>query len=294
MKRRIALALALFFALSGTAMARGHSSGGHYVITSTSQISPSVLANLKGRAGPQGVPGSGPLGPQGLQGLVGPIGLPGERGPQGKEGPTGPQGPNGGQGPAGTPGGPGVSGATGAAGATGPNGTGHGVTGPTGPTGTGGGGGSGGAREICTVVGGLTGCVLKAKAQESGTWSVDIQGSAGDPQAESDGVVSFNPQYPAETSSGLKVTYRNEPESLSPKTPCLGSVNEPTAEPGNLCVYRGSGIPKEPTDTDAKFIGFATPFGEQVANGGALSPESDQGRTGMLVQFRTNKFETPG
>ncbi len=38
--------LALFFALGGTAIAAQH-----YLITSTSQIKPSVLAKLKGKAG---------------------------------------------------------------------------------------------------------------------------------------------------------------------------------------------------------------------------------------------------
>src|SRR6516162_2947899 len=95
MKRRIPvalLALAALFALSGTAMAGSHSARNRYLITSTNQISPSVLAKLKGSPGPQGPPGSGPLGPQGLQGIVGPIGLPGERGAQGPVGPAGAQG----------------------------------------------------------------------------------------------------------------------------------------------------------------------------------------------------------
>jgi len=69
--------LALFFALGGTAIAAKH-----YLITSTSQIKPSVLKQLQGKAGPPG-PG-GPAGPAGVNGA---IGLPG---PQGKEGPPGP------------------------------------------------------------------------------------------------------------------------------------------------------------------------------------------------------------
>ncbi|HEY3970916.1 MAG TPA: hypothetical protein VGL79_05905 [Solirubrobacteraceae bacterium] len=80
--------LALFFALGGTAIAAQH-----YLITSTSQIKPSVLAKLKGDAGATGAQGStgstGPAGPAGATGSEGPAG------PQGKTGFTGPQGPAG-------------------------------------------------------------------------------------------------------------------------------------------------------------------------------------------------------
>ena len=69
-------ALALFFALGGTAIATKH-----YLITSTSQIKPSVLKALHGQSGNPGADG-----------------LPGAQGPQGPQGATGPQGP------AGTPG----------------------------------------------------------------------------------------------------------------------------------------------------------------------------------------------
>jgi hypothetical protein len=77
--------LALFFALGGTAIAAQH-----YLITSTSQIKPSVLAKLKGNTGANGAQGpQGPTGPDGSQGSAGPSGL------QGPAGPTGPQGPTG-------------------------------------------------------------------------------------------------------------------------------------------------------------------------------------------------------
>ncbi|HEV7585945.1 MAG TPA: hypothetical protein VGO14_09225 [Solirubrobacteraceae bacterium] len=65
----IVAVVALFFALGGTAVAAHH-----YLITNTSQIKPSVLAKLKGRAGPQGEPGTvgaqGPAGPSNLSGLI--------------------------------------------------------------------------------------------------------------------------------------------------------------------------------------------------------------------------------
>ncbi len=83
--------LALFFALAGTAIATNH-----YLITTTSQIKPSVLKKLKGYAGQ-----SGAVGPQGAQGKEG---LQGKEGPQGKEGlqgNEGPKGQTGSEGPAG-------------------------------------------------------------------------------------------------------------------------------------------------------------------------------------------------
>jgi len=53
--------VALFFALAGSAVAAKH-----YLITSTSQIKPSVLSKLRGKAGPAGAMGpQGPAGPAG-------------------------------------------------------------------------------------------------------------------------------------------------------------------------------------------------------------------------------------
>ncbi len=62
--------LALILALSGTAMAAKH-----YLITSTRQIQPSVLKQLRGATGPRGP--SGPGGPEG------PAGAPGRSGQSG-------------------------------------------------------------------------------------------------------------------------------------------------------------------------------------------------------------------
>jgi collagen triple helix repeat protein len=83
--------VALFIALGGTAF------GAHFVITSTSQIKPSVLKKLRAKRGPAGVKGatgaSGPAGsagPQGKEGATGKEGTPGKEGPAGKEGKEGP------------------------------------------------------------------------------------------------------------------------------------------------------------------------------------------------------------
>ena len=62
--------LALFVALGGTGLAASH-----YLITKTSQIKPSVLAQLRGPRGPAGP--QGPAGAQGPQGAGGPQGVQG-------------------------------------------------------------------------------------------------------------------------------------------------------------------------------------------------------------------------
>ncbi|HWY17921.1 MAG TPA: hypothetical protein VNY27_04330 [Solirubrobacteraceae bacterium] len=86
--------LALVLAMTGGALAAGH-----YLITSTKQISPKVLKALKGNAGANGANGAaGAMGPQGTAGAQGP------QGPQGPKGETGPPGKNGENGKNGTTG----------------------------------------------------------------------------------------------------------------------------------------------------------------------------------------------
>jgi Collagen triple helix repeat (20 copies) len=68
--------LALVFAMSGGALAAKH-----YLLSSTRQIKPSVLKQLRGRTGPRGAKGStGVTGAPGLQGPRGEAGSPGPAG----------------------------------------------------------------------------------------------------------------------------------------------------------------------------------------------------------------------
>lgn len=104
MRRRLSYAnitatLALFFAMSGGALAATH-----YLINSTSQINPKVLKTLRGDKGATGA--AGPAGLAGALGATGPVGPAGVAGPAGKEGPAGKQGPAGKEGPAGSEGKP--------------------------------------------------------------------------------------------------------------------------------------------------------------------------------------------
>jgi hypothetical protein len=78
----VAATMALFFAISGGALAAGH-----YLITSTKQISPKVLTSLKGKAGPAGKNGA-----NGTNGAAGPAGATGPIGPQGPAGSSGANG----------------------------------------------------------------------------------------------------------------------------------------------------------------------------------------------------------
>jgi hypothetical protein len=194
--------LALVFAMSGGAYAASR-----YVITSTKQISPKVLASLKGAAGKPGA--------NGAAGATGPAGA----GTAGATGPAGPQGP---QGILGTNGTNGTNGAPGAKGETGSPWT--------------------------------AGGTLPAKATETGTWTAG-------PSKEVAGV--FVPiSFPIQLKEPLEKTNVHYVTATSPSSECPGSVETPTAEPGNLCVY-------EAPFGGGQFGGILTP--ELAAEGAGVS-----------------------
>ena len=84
----VALTIALVFAMTGGAYAAKK-----YLITSTKQISPSVLKAFAGKAGPAGATGAaGPAGAPGAQGPAGTAGGPGEKGAPGEKGEKGAKG----------------------------------------------------------------------------------------------------------------------------------------------------------------------------------------------------------
>jgi hypothetical protein len=191
--------LALVFAMSGGAYAAGK-----YLITSTKQVSPKVLAALKGKAGAKGAPGS--------PGAVGPAG------------PTGPQGPAG------------AKGENGAAGINGTNGT--SVTSAESKTGKGpckDGGSEFKAGSTTTYAcNGQTGFTetLAPGKTEKGDWTL-----AGEvPGVVDEGLVVSSVSFviPLATAPA-KVVYVREGEA----TPagCTGDVREPGAEEGDLCVF---------------------------------------------------------
>ena len=81
-RRNLVAWLALFVALGGTSLAASH-----YIITSTKQIKPSVLKQLRGKTGPKG-----PRGEQGEEGAAGEAGTIGEEGTEGRGGEAGASG----------------------------------------------------------------------------------------------------------------------------------------------------------------------------------------------------------
>jgi hypothetical protein len=139
----VIVVIALVLAMTGGAYAAKK-----YVITSTSQIKPSVLKSLQGKAGLAGAAGS--AGAPGAQGPQGPVGANGSNGTNGTNGTNGPAGATGPTGKPGTPGLPGSPGPTGPAGVTG-------AAGATGPEG------------VCSTAS----CVLPSGATETGTWTLN-------------------------------------------------------------------------------------------------------------------------
>jgi hypothetical protein len=243
----------------------------------------------KGATGPTGATGAaGATGPTGAEGQAGATGATGAAGATGAEGKAGATGGEGATGASGAKGATGSTGPTGAEGATGK----EGAAGATGATGGEGKAGATGAKGATGAEGkGLAAC-LPSKATETGLWSASISEPAGAPQAESDGVISYNiPLCVESTQPGQKLTnvemvHLTEAESEIPPTyvgrGCNGSQSEAEAQPGHLCVFTANGVgATEPLWKNAKFVKMYEPDGVENLNSGTQ---------GARVIFHTTGF----
>ncbi|MGA8744899.1 MAG: hypothetical protein WB507_03435 [Solirubrobacterales bacterium] len=233
----------------------------------------------KGATGPQGPAGSngsngvkgatgpaGPAGSNGSQGATGPAGAKGATGPSG--GPTGPAGPagsSGATGPAGPVGSGGATGATGPAGAKGATGPSGGPTGPkgaTGPAGTGGGEGFPSA--------------LPSGKSETGQWQV---------QSATDEGMLTTISFPVPLAAPLSHSHLHFvlPGETGPAECESGTVGEPKAAPGNLCIYSNIMLHTQFIDVE----------NEEYPEEGGRTAEIGKSGDGMYFQHMGEEEELP-
>ena len=243
----VAATLALVLAMSSSALAATH-----YLITSTKQISPKVLkaleAKTKGSAGQAGA--QGVAGPTGSQGPVGPSGK-GEKGEQG------------------TPGEPGQAGKSVVSAAE--------AAGPHAHCAEGGASfeveGSGRKTLACNGSPWTVSGTLPAGKTETGTWGF-----------YSAKVIFTYVQlsFPVPLGRALEgnhIRFIKQGESTTPGDGCGGgSVENPTAEPGYLCIYTRalSGVYNELSEKVEEPSGYGDPEqGEPPANIGTTGITTD-------------------
>jgi len=196
--------------------------GGAYA-ASNSSSGGKATASAKAKKGPRGPKGAtGPAGPAGAQGPAGPAGAKGDAGANGSNGGVGPTGPTG------------AAGAKGTAGAAG-------ATGPTGATG----------------FSGFTETLPPGKT-ETGVWAVSVFDIPN--QAEVYAPISFNIPLKDASSEAFVLNKAETAQGEGPgfEAGCTGSVAEPTAPEGILCVYTDEEVANEST------LISSTLFGEQV------------------------------
>jgi hypothetical protein len=195
--------LALVFAMTGGAYAAKH-----YLITSTKQISPKVLKSLKGANGKNGVAGA-----NGAQGAQGPAGANGKDGANGTNGTNGKDGTSGKDGVSVT----GVAASAGECPAGGVKYT-----------------SASGNSAVCNGKDGTTGFTetLPTGKTEKGDWSLALTATAKEQLALDP--ISFAIPLASELAEA-KVHYIKE-SGIVP-TGCTGSVENPGATKGNLCIF---------------------------------------------------------
>jgi Collagen triple helix repeat (20 copies) len=205
--------VALIFALTGGAYAASSHGGSQRAQASASTgragSNPAVAAKKsKSKGGARG-----PAGPKGASGPAGPAGSTGPTGSTGPAGATGPAGPTGGVGPQGPQG---AQGEKGIQGEPGKNGT-NGKNGTTGFTKT-----------------------LPEKETETGAWAFEPVTALYERVAISF-PIPLAAELPAEHVHFINERAGVQVEEPGEKTPissaCPGTVHEPKATPGNLCVY---------------------------------------------------------
>jgi hypothetical protein len=226
----VLMTFALVFAMSGGAFAAGK-----YLITSTKQISPKILAALKGKPGAAGA--------QGSAGPTGPVGSAGARGE------TGPAGQNGAQGEKGAPGENGAPGKDGFNGSNGVSVMSKEFSGSQGACKEGGSeftAASNSKTYACNGKEGKDGSpwtaggTLPVGSSETGQWSFFfVQGEGAAP------LVTASISFPVPLEKALAEANSHfigpeegegEPKANLPDG-CSGNVKEPKAASGNLCIF---------------------------------------------------------
>lgn len=201
----VVMTLALLLAMSGGAYAAGK-----FVITSTKQISPKVLKQLKGKAGP-----AGPAGTVGPAGAAGPTGKEGAVGKEGTPGVNGKEGPNGVS----------VTSKTLAQGAANCKEGGSEFT----------------AAEnkksyACNGSPWTAGGTLPSGKTETGDWSIAVTGAGEE-------ILITSLSFTVPLTSGLDSSHVHFIKfGETPPTGCSGTVESPAASSGNLCVFAAAGM----------------------------------------------------
>jgi hypothetical protein len=253
----VAATMALVFALTGGAFAATSHSGGGSPVRATASVSHATVAKKKSKA-----PARGPAGPRGATGAAG---APGATGPAG---PTGPAGAAGAKGENGASGAPGLEGKEGKAGANGTNGT----NGKNGSPWTAGG-------------------TLPPGSTETGSWNI-ISGSTG--AGEVSGLRSLTTiSFPIPLAAPLGhaetavVTVEEQEGKKTPPSACTGTVENPTAEVGHLCVYQSAEIlatlaVQKPELSEGYFLAGASTAGAVLASSENIQDEGTWAVTGAV------------